>query len=1033
MKIRKLWFALTKSASVDPEQNYRESITRISLFLLALASIFLNLYICRSLISRSLIDHQLIFVLSLDFGFSLAILLYHHREWIWCSRILVLIFFLAGCYSIFFDLYPMPGILAFVVAILLAGALSSPLFLSIIILASASLDSIHLSILNQQSFKSLFTFGVYIGIGLLQRMGISRFQKAAARSTEIAQQLRNSIWLHHQAQIAQFKKNQDQNHLPQDLFRLTKNTEGEIVIQLFENQIVNRMMNCTCDPVGQLLSSILPLTTDPEIHAIIERAFSGDQMNYTGKFDDSCFTMILTPVFQAGTVIEVAGSLFDTPQNEKEDSELQVFQKEMRYFIDHTPIGMIEMNPQGIITSWNEAACKIFGYREEEIIGQKASQKLIPIQQRKMNDNLFLSIMKDDQHDRIVTDNLTKAGLQIKCEWLNTILVDDKENATGMISVIQEVTDRVQAATLQRALYQISEAANRTKNLSELYRSVHQIIGELVSVRNFYIALYAPDRQSINYVYFVDEIDQNPGNRKLSKGLTEFVLQTGEPALVDPERFDELVAQGVVENFGTPSVDWLGVPLKDQDQHTFGVVVIQTYTEGERYNRNHLNILNFVSIQIAIAILRKQAASKLIESEEKYRNFLEQTNDAMLLLDEHGRIIEVNRSLERMTGYDRDELEGKTLWEMDYLIMPPEMKEHTTLDEVAYRYKKNIFNKVKSDMNLVFDFEVYRKDHTRRFAQQAMFSIKTGQSYHIGVITRDITDQKRVEEELRQSEERYRSFMENQGEGSIYMDLDETFIYTNPAADSLFGVEPGLLVGRNIREFLDEEQYKKVLEQTQIQTRGEKTSYELIIHRPDQTKRTLLITATPQISSDGKYLGTFNLFRDITERKIIEDRLRYYSMYDSLTNIHNRAFFDTEMNRLQTNLLYPVSIMIVDVDDLKRVNDLQGHAIGDEVLKRTASLLRSAIRSDDIVARIGGDEFAIIFPNTNSESVARMQKRIITSINTGNQESPTLPIYVSTGIATWVEGTDLSEMVRLADSRMFHDKAKKKKVNYWSR
>src|SRR6266480_1440099 len=130
----------------------------------------------------------------------------------------------------------------------------------------------------------------------------------------------------------------------------------------------------------------------------------------------------------------------------------------------------------------------------------------------------------------------------------------------------------------------ITHTAHTAENLQELLRAIHQIVGELMPAKNFYVSLYDAEKDLLEFPYFVDEIDLtcDVKPRKLRKGLTEYVLRTGQPLLATPEVYERLVAAGEAELIGAPSIDWLGVPLKVKDR-TVGVVVTQTYSQGVRY------------------------------------------------------------------------------------------------------------------------------------------------------------------------------------------------------------------------------------------------------------------------------------------------------------------------------------------------------------------------------------------------------------------------------------------------------------------
>ena len=127
-----------------------------------------------------------------------------------------------------------------------------------------------------------------------------------------------------------------------------------------------------------------------------------------------------------------------------------------------------------------------------------------------------------------------------------------------------------------------------------------------------------------------------------------------------------------------------------------------------------------------------------------------------------------------------------------------------------------------------------------------------------------------AEKALQKREERYRAVVENQGEGTCYADGNENIEFANPAAEKIFGVGPGELLGRNLGEFMLEEQFVLVIQQTSSRRRGEKSSYEVEITRLDGEKRNLLITANPVFDDQGTYNGAFGIFRDITGRKQVE-------------------------------------------------------------------------------------------------------------------------------------------------------------------
>ena len=173
--------------------------------------------------------------------------------------------------------------------------------------------------------------------------------------------------------------------------------------------------------------------------------------------------------------------------------------------------------------------------------------------------------------------------------------------------------EQARAAKLQGALYRIAELASAAEDMQEFYRAIHEVVGELMPAKNFFIALYDDQRQLINWPYHVDESGTYPDPNKWyplgegsGRGTTAYVLRTGEPQLISLERFGELVERGELDLVGPQSEDWLGVPLKAEGA-TVGVLVLQSYAKDVRYTEQDRDLLAFVGQHVGSALARARA------------------------------------------------------------------------------------------------------------------------------------------------------------------------------------------------------------------------------------------------------------------------------------------------------------------------------------------------------------------------------------------------------------------------------------------
>jgi PAS domain S-box-containing protein len=311
---------------------------------------------------------------------------------------------------------------------------------------------------------------------------------------------------------------------------------------------------------------------------------------------------------------------------------------------------------------------------------------------------------------------------------------------------------RQEAERVKNAVYRISEATLQAVDLGVLYRLMHNIIGELIPASNFYIALYNEDTRVIHFPYWVDEYDEQPEPRKAGRGLTEYVIRTGNPLLATPHIADQLEASGEIETIGADSLDWLGVPLVSKDK-TIGALAVQTYSEGVRYGEEDKDILAFVSTQVAMAIERKRAGDGLKESEERYREIFDTIGDSIFIIEPDGTILDANPIACENYGYDCDQLIGQHIT----CLITPEYH------PVFYDY----LNGLKETGSYHGETVDIRKDGSLMNSEITGASIRLKGKECFLSIVRDVTARKRAKEEKQKLEDQLRQSQKMEAIGNL--------------------------------------------------------------------------------------------------------------------------------------------------------------------------------------------------------------------------------------------------------------------------
>lgn len=269
-------------------------------------------------------------------------------------------------------------------------------------------------------------------------------------------------------------------------------------------------------------------------------------------------------------------------------------------------------------------------------------------------------------------------------------------------------------------------------------------------------------------------------------------------------------------------------------------------------------------------------------------------------------------------------------------------------------------------------------------------------------------------------EELFRNFVE----AIVLIDGENNIIDVNRSFEDLFNCKIKDVKGMNLGDVvIEKEKNRKKIGKDRFLD-GEKAGIlDTIRYGLDGIAKEVSIAFVPIIITND-IIGKYIIYTDVSQRKKAERDILYMSYHDILTGIYNRRFFEEEIKRLDTKRNYPLSIIMADINKLKIVNDVFGHKKGDDLLKKAAEIIKGECRSDDIIARIGGDEFAVMLPNTTIEEATILIDRIKQRCSKTNIES----IQISAAFGACEkddEKQDISEIIKKAEDNMYSQKTHK--------
>jgi len=420
----------------------------------------------------------------------------------------------------------------------------------------------------------------------------------------------------------------------------------------------------------------------------------------------------------------------------------------------------------------------------------------------------------------------------------------------------------------------------------------------------------------------------------------------------------------------------------------------------------------------------RKAAEKLADSEARYRRLFETAKDGILILDAAtGKIDDVNPFLMDMLGYSYEDFVGKRLWQIGPMknvkecknaFLELQTKEYVRYEDLPLETKDGRLVEVE------FVSNVYQINHSKV----------------IQCNVRDITERKRAERTIKDSQEYSDSIVNTIREPLLVLSADFRVLSANRSFYAMFKVKPEETAGQTIFDLgnrqWDIPRLRELLEKSLCKSISF-DDFEVEHEFPVIGRRTMLLNARKIRGESSSADMILLAVEDITERRKMEkalqesrERFEYKSFHDGLTGLYNRDYFSEQMARLGKDLARsaPVSIILIDIDGLKIVNDTLGHKAGDDHLISAAKIISESFRQIDLIARIGGDEFCIILPGVDHKAALAKKNRISKLISLYNSGNPPVALNMSVGVSTsqGAPGETIYDIYQRADENMYEYK-----------
>ncbi len=321
----------------------------------------------------------------------------------------------------------------------------------------------------------------------------------------------------------------------------------------------------------------------------------------------------VNPIIENNKPVGFRGVMFDITAQKKAQEDLQTEKALLEHLIESAPEVIVQTNNKGKLLRTNSEFVRLFGYTKKEAIGKELDKLISSGKLLEEAQHITNSIAKGKTVS-LETARVRKDGTMIDVSLLGTPIITHGEQI-GVFGIYRDISERKRTERVQQLIYEISRAAYTTENLDQLFQIIKEQLSTVMDTKNFFIALYQKETNTLTLPFFRDEKDKFD-TIPAGKTLTAYVIRENKPVLADTKLISNLEEKSEIELVGTPCKVWMGVPLRAEDE-IIGVISLQSYDDEQAFSERDLQILQFISNQAGLTIDRKRAEQNLIIAKQK--------------------------------------------------------------------------------------------------------------------------------------------------------------------------------------------------------------------------------------------------------------------------------------------------------------------------------------------------------------------------------------------------------------------------------